>query len=124
MIDIIGDVVSMIGDIPEIDGRVYRKWPQTKAKAPYAVVDRVGRSVILTDADGSEIMVSLTYAVDIMASSPSELDTLQGAVTDALASINLHTTGDSPMWESSTKLYRRSLSFTGTVDRRGGVFTS
>ena len=123
MIDVIQDVIARVGSVGALAGKVYRKWPQTRAQAPYAVVDRVGRSMVLTDTDGSEVIASLSYAVDIMASSPSELDDLESAVSDALAGINFHSTGSSPMWESSTKLYRRSLTFEGVVDRRGSTFT-
>lgn len=123
MIDIIADVVSLVSGIEALGGRVYRQWPQVRAKAPYAVVERIGRSVIQTEADGSEVLASLTYSVDILATSPSELDALEEAVTDTLASYNLHTTGTSPTWESSTKLYRRSITFDGVVDRRGQTFT-
>lgn len=120
MIDDIATVIEAIS--PTVDGRVYRKWPQTRTQTPYAIVDRVGRSVTQADADGSEVVVSIAYSVDILGDSPSQLDTIQSDITDALASYSIHATGESPLWESTNQTYRRSLTFQGSMDRRGNTF--
>lgn len=123
MIDITVQIVELIKGVEALGGRVYRKWPQTRGEVPYAIVDRIGRSVVLADGDGRELIVSLSYAVDLMASTPSELDALEEEVTDILSTYHMHTTGSSPMWETASQSYRRSLTFTGSVDLRGNVFT-
>lgn len=122
MIDITPQIVELVRSVDALGGRVYRKWPQTRAEPPYAVVDRIGRSVVQTDGEGRELIVSLTYSVDVMARSPSELDAIEDEITDLLAPYHMHTTGSSPMWETTAHSYRRSLTYTGSVDLRGNVF--
>lgn len=122
MIDITSQVIEVAKRIPGIDGRAYRTYPQAKVKPPYIVVAPMGHMAELTDGDGSEIHARLTYSIDILATSPSEVDRYLSGLADRLARYNLHLTGQSPMFESSNSTYRVSTTFDGLVDRRGHTF--
>lgn len=118
MIDVTDQLIEVVGGIV---GPTYRTWPQ-KAPArgtPYAVVDMVARVPEVIDADGSEIIVRLTYAVYIFASKPSQAADLAGEVVDAMAGLSFHTAGYSDTFEDPSKLYRVNLTLDGAVDRRG-----
>lgn len=123
MIDILPDLIEELAALECLGGRVYRKWPQGRVDIPYALIERMGRSVVLSDDLGAEVVVNVTYSVDILARSPSELDSIQSDVTDTLARYNIHETGESPLFESTNRTYRRTISYEGTVDRRGNTFT-
>ena len=119
MIDITDQVVAVCR---ETVGRAFRTWPQTAPPIPYAIVDKVGHSVELTDRDGTEIRVRLTYTIGIMASKPSEAQSISERVGDALALYNFHTTGFTGTYEEPNHFYRTNITVSGAVDRRGNSF--
>ena len=124
MIDITDDIVRILEGIDELDGRVYRKWPKTTATTmPAVLVSRTGGSPRLTDADGSEVIASLVYSIDINASSLKDADRLASEVADRMARHNLHRTGISDFYDDVLRVYRVILTFSGQVDRRGNTFT-
>ena len=119
MIDITEQVIDICR---ETVGRAYRTWPQTAPPLPYAIVDKVGHSVEQVDADGSEVRVRLTYTIGIMASKPSEAQSISERVGDALALYNFHTTGFTGTYEEPNHFYRTNITVSGAVDRRGNSF--
>lgn len=123
MIDVIGFLIEQVSGIEGLGKRVYRAWPQKPIKGAYVIIQPVGRSVELTDYDGSEIRVTLTYSVDVFAASPSKLDALVADIVDLLAGFNFHTTGYTNDFQAGTDQYRANLTFNGRVDRRYHAYT-
>ena len=123
MIDITDQVVGIIEGIEGLDGRVFRRYPKKKVALPAVLVSRVGGNPTFSDADGSEVIASLTYSIDINAEDIRTADRLTAEVVDALARYNLHRTGLTDFYDDVLKVYRVILTFTGTVDKRGNTFT-
>lgn len=123
MIDVTQFIISQISEVSGLGRRVYRAWPQKAIKGAYAIVQPVGRSVELSDFDGSEIRVRVTYSVDVFASSPSKLDAIVSEVTDRMAFYNFHTTGFTNDFQTGTDQYRANVSYSGSVDRRYHAYT-
>lgn len=121
MIDITSQVIEVAKRMPGINwaGRTY---PQAKIKPPYIVVAPPYTVPDLTDADGSVIRAHLTYSIDVLATSSSEVDHYLSGLADRLARYNMHLTGQSDLFESSNNTYRISATFDGMVDRRGHTF--
>lgn len=119
MIDPTDQFVELVKGIV---GRAYLAWPQKAPAAPYAIVDLVGRTPEIIDADGSEIAVRFTYTVGILAPKPSKARELAGEVVDAFATYSFHTTGFSGIYEDPNSLYRVNVTLQGVVDRRGNTF--
>lgn len=113
---------QIISICKETVGRAYRAWPQTAPATPYAVVSLIGRNVEQADADGSEIIVRMTFSIGIMADRPSEAEDTAMRVADALATYNFHSTGFSGTYEEPNHFYRTNLTVDGAVDRRGNTF--
>ena len=123
MIDVIQSIIQELDGIDALHGHIYRRWPRTKVIVPSCIVSRISATPILTDADGTEIITRLVYAVDVNASSADEADALAEKVTDRLSRYNFHRTGDADLYDDITKTSRRAMSFMGTVDIRGKTFT-
>lgn len=119
MIDITDQI---IGIAREIVGNAYRAWPQKAPKGPYAIIDWAGRSVEQVDADGSEVIVRLTYTIGVLAPKPSQASDLLAEVVDRMALYNFHTVGMTSVYEDPSKLYRANATIDGAVDRRGATF--
>ncbi len=123
MIDIIADVFEQVNSIEAVKGKVYRKWPKTKAKLPSCLISRISAIPIQTDADGSEIKAQLAYSIDINATDADEADRIAEEVTDRLSRYNLHRTGDTEFYDDTFRAWRRVITVYGTVDKRGNTFT-
>lgn len=123
MIDVIDDIVKILNSTPELKGKVYRRWSKKAVKLPAVVVSRIAGSPTFTDKDGSEVIASLTYSVDINASSQERVDALTEVVTDALAEYNMHRTGTMDFYDDQLQAYRVILTFMVSVDKRGNTFT-
>jgi len=123
MIDVLPSIVERINAIQGFNGRVYRRWPKKKVAMPSCIISRISGHPKLTDADGSEIIATLTYSVDINAADADKADELAEQVIDTLAGINFHRTGDTDFYDETTKASRRILTFMGDVDMRGNTFT-
>lgn len=124
MIDVIGSIVGRIGAIEGFEGRVYRRWPKTKAKTPSCIVSRVSGHPTLIDEDGQEVIATLVYSVDVNADDPDQADALAEQVIDALGGMNFTRTGDTDFYDGEMRASRRVLTFIGTVDTRGQPFTN
>jgi len=125
MIDIVDDVVAVCKAVEALDGHVYRRWPKVAKKTPMpaCLISRMGASPVFTDADGSEVVVRLTYSIDINAESQEQADGIAEQVADGLARYNLHRTGFTDFYDDALRVYRVILTVTGTVDRRGNTFS-
>lgn len=124
MIDPTDYIIRILEDIEELDGRVYRRWPKHSATTmPAVLVSRIGGSARLTDADGTEIIASLVYSVDINASGLKDADRIASEVADAMARHNFHRTGINDFYDDVLRVYRVILTFSGQVDKRGNTFT-
>lgn len=124
MIDIIDTIVSEIADIEEVQGRAYRRWPKKNLAMPAVLISHMGRNPIYTDADGSEVVVDLSYSIDINAKDQESADIITEKVSDALARYNMHTVGHTDFYDDMLKVYRSIITVNGTVDIRGNTFTS
>ena len=122
MIDVLPSIVSILRNVPGFHSRVYRKWPAKDTKLPYCVVGRVSTTVPVSDHDGSEVIAYLTYSVDINADSFTNTDKLAEDAVNALAGFNIHRTGDTELYDDSARIYRRILTVSVAVDRRGNTF--
>ena len=122
MIDVLPSIIDAISPIEALGGRVYRRWPKTKAKTPACIVSRISATPTLTDADGSEIIAQMVYSIDINASDADQADAIAEQVIDRLAGYNFHRTGDMDFYDDALRVYRRILTFMGSVDRRGNTF--
>lgn len=125
MIDIVDDVVAVCKSVEALNGHVYRRWPKVSRKTPMpaCIVSRVGSAPVFTDADGSEVVVRLTYSVDVNAESQEEADGIAEQVVDGLARYNLHRTGFTDFFDDALKVYRVIITVSGTIDKRGNTFT-
>lgn len=123
MIDITDDVVKILNAEPELKGKVYRRWPKKSLKMPAVLVSRIGGNPIQTDADGSEVIATLTYSVDINANTQEKADSLTAIASDALSRYNLHRAGMTDFYDEVLQVYRVILTLTVTVDKRGNTFT-
>lgn len=123
MIDVLPSIVQELSGIEAFHGRVYRRWPKAKAAVPSCLVSRISATPAFTDADGSEVIMRLVYAIDVNAKSAEEADALAEEVVDRLARYNFHRTGDTDLYDPAMGAYRRVLSMMGTVDKRGQTFT-
>ena len=123
MIDITNDVIEAIGSIEGLEGKVYRRWPKKKVSTPAVLVSRVGGSTKLSDADGTEIMATLTYSIDINTDKLEDADRFASETADALSRYNLHRTGLTDFYDDVLRVYRVILTVSGTVDKRGNTFT-
>ena len=124
MIDIIQDIFEQINGIEAVQGRVYRKWPKTKAKLPSVLISRISAIPTQTDADGSEVAAQLTYSIDINATDADAADAIAEAIGDRLARYNLHRSGDTEFYDDTFRAHRRILTFYAVVDARGNTFTN
>lgn len=124
MIDVIDDVVGIVKGVPELGDRVYRRWPKKKVAMPAAFVSRAGLAPSLTDYDGSEVIASVAYTVDINATDMSTADAIASKVSDELAKYNLHRSGMTDYYDDQLQVYRIITTFTATVDKRGNTFTN
>lgn len=122
MIDVLPSIIGAISPIEALGGRVYRRWPKTKAKTPACIVSRISGNPTLTDADGSEVIAQMVYSIDINADDADQADAIGEQVVDRLAGYNFHRTGDMDFYDDQLRVYRRILTFMGTVDRRGNTF--
>ncbi len=122
MIEIIDDVIRALSELDSFQGRVYRHWPRKNVATPAALVSRISGTVLLTEADGTEISARVTYSVDIISASQSDLDALAEEAADILARYNLHRTGTADYFDDSHKIYRTVLTVSGIVDKRGNTF--
>ncbi len=122
MIDITDSICKALETIPELEGRVYRAWPQTKLRGAFATVFRISRVVESQAHDGRELVVRVTYSINLTAEDQARISALEEAVTDLMASYNLHSTASGPMLVDATNLYRQSVIVSGAVDWRGNVF--
>jgi len=123
MIDALEDLVTVLGRLEGLQGRVYRRWPKKKAVMPCCLISRISATPTFTDADGGEVIATLTYSIDINAVTPDEADAIASRVIDALAQYNFHRTGDMDFYDDQLRASRRILTFMGTVDKRGNTFT-
>lgn len=123
MIDIIDTICSKLDGIDALKGRVYRAWPQTKLRGTFAVVFRISRQPDVTSHDGSEIVTRVSYTINLIAPTLTELDAIEATVTDLLASYNLHSTAGGAVYTDIPQLYRTAIVVSGAVDCRGNVFT-
>ena len=123
MIDIIDSIISTLGEIEELGGRVYRRWPRKDVTMPAALVSHMGRMPILTDEDGTEIQTSLTYSIDINARDQETTDRVTEKAINALARYNMHTSGHVDFYDDQLRVYRSILTVGGLVDIRGNTFT-
>lgn len=124
MIDVIDSVVKAVAGIDEVQGRAYRRWPKKNLAMPAVLISHMGRNPIFTDADGSEVVVDLTYSIDINAKDQETADLITEKVSDVLARYNLHTVGHTDFYDDMLKVYRSIITVNGTVDIRGNTFTS
>ena len=124
MIDALADIVEIITAIQGFNGHVYRRWPKTKPKMPACIISRISATPTFTDSDGSEVITSMTFSVDINATDADQADTLASQVIDALGGYNFHRTGDMDFYDDALRVSRRILTFMGSMDRRGNTFTN
>lgn len=123
MIDITDSICKALGTIPELGGRVYRAWPQTRVRGTYATVFRISRQVESIAHDGSELVVRATYSINLTAEDQTRIDALESAITDLMASYNLHSMASGPMLVDASNQYRLSIIVSGAVDCRGNTFS-
>jgi len=123
LIDIIDDIIAILNEIEDLDGRVYRRWPKKKAKMPAVLVSRISGNVQMSDADGSEVIANLTYSIDVNADSQDVADVLVSKAVNALSRYNLHRTGLTDFYDDELRVYRAIITLSVTVDRRGNTFT-
>lgn len=123
MIDIIDDIIAILNEIEDLDGRVYRRWPKKKVKMPAVLVSRISGNVQMSDADGSEVIANLTYSIDVNADSQDVADVLVSKAVNALSRYNLHRTGLTDFYDDELRVYRAIITLSVTVDRRGNTFT-
>jgi len=123
LIDIIDDIIAILNEIEDLDGRVYRRWPKKKVKMPAVLVSRISGNVQMSDADGSEVIANLTYSIDVNADSQDVADVLVSKAVNALSRYNLHRTGLTDFYDDELRVYRAIITLSVTVDRRGNTFT-
>ena len=123
MIDVIDDIVKVLNSIDELKGKVYRRWPKKAVKMPAVLVSRIGGNPTLTESDGSEVIASLTYSIDINANTQEKADSLTAIVVDTLSQYNMHRAGTTDFYDEVLQVYRCILTFMVTVDKRGNTFT-
>lgn len=104
-------------------GRAYLAWPQKGPKAPYAVLDMIGRTPEQVGPDGSEVLVRLTYSVGILAETSSSARQCAMDIIGAMAEYNIQSTGFSGIYEEPNHLYRVNLTLDMLMDSRGRSFT-
>jgi len=124
MIDVTDQIIEILEGIEELEGKVYRRYPKHSAiPMPAVLVSRISGSTRLADADGSEIIASLTYSIDVNAVGIKDADRIASEVADAMSRYNFHRTGMTDFYDDVLRVYRVILTFTGQVDRRGNTFT-
>lgn len=124
MIDIIQDIFEQVNGIEAVQGRVYRKWPKTKAKLPSVLITRISAVPVRTDADGNEIAAQLTYSIDVNAADADAADAIAEVIGDRLARYNFHRSGDTEFFDDTFRAHRRVMTYYGIVDTRGNTFTN
>lgn len=122
MIDITDSICKLLETIPELKGHVYRTWPQTKLRGTFATVFRISRQVESSAWDGSELVVRVSFSINLVTDTQERISALEESVTDLMASYNLHSTAAGPTLVDASNLYRQSIVVTGSVDRRGNTF--
>ena len=123
MIDIINDMVDLAKKVDAFGKRVYRAYPQLVDRMePFAVINPAGRAPVLTDSDGSEIIVNLSYTVTIFEKSPEALDSAFEKLTTIYNAMNIQCTQYGPSFQTSNSMYMAACTFGGNVDKRGVVF--
>ena len=123
MIDIMGSICDLLSTIDDLNGHVYRAWPQKRPSGTHAIVICMSRQVEDVAHDGSELCVRLTYSVSLFAPDLSRIDTLTEKVVDLLASYNLHASTTGPTLVDASNLYRTAIILSGSVDVRGNTFS-
>lgn len=123
MIDIIDDMVKKAGRVLAFGGRVYRSYPQLLDRmSAFAVVNPAGRQTLLSDDDGSEILVSLTYVVSIFDETPEAVDDRFRELTSIYNNAHIQNAGYSPAYQTTNNMYTAQATYTARVDRRGFVY--
>lgn len=123
MIDIIDDMVKKAGRVLAFGGRVYRSYPQLLDRmSAFAVVNPAGRQTLLSDDDGSEILVSLTYTVSIFDETPEAVDDRFRELTSIYNNAHIQNAGYSPAYQTTNNMYTAQATYTAKVDKRGFVY--
>lgn len=122
-IELIDDLIYTAQKMPLLDGRAYRSYPNVDANTdkPFVVINPSGRSVLATDTDGQEMLVSLTYMVEIFADSPTAIDTIFENLNFLYSSKGLQNQGYNPSFNTDTETYTANAVWSGVSDRRGLV---
>ena len=81
-----------------------------------------GRSTVLVEDDGSELVANLVYLVEIYDKDQERLDSLVESVNNVFNSRTALCTSRTPDYDNVTELYSESLVYSVTVDKRGATY--
>ncbi len=122
MIDITKSLIRASKQVASLNGRVYRRYPILTPTAPFMVLSPAGRSVIMIDDDGSELIVNLVYSVEILDTDEERLDGIVESINNVFNSRTTLCTSRTQEYDKETELYTASLVYAVTVDKRGSTY--
>ena len=121
MIDVISDMLDLAERA--VKGKAYRSWPAVQNLTdPYAVVTPSGRTVLQSDDRGGELVVQLSYNVDIFANSQEAVNEAVELLTNLYNSKSIQCTGYSPSYATDNEMYTATASYYVVVDVRGMTY--
>lgn len=121
MIENTDQMITIAKQIEEFDDRVYREFPQTMPKAPFAVLSVISMTADFV-SEGREVIASITYSVDVYADAPDDCADIASELNDLYSQYNIIRVGGSTGFDSDCSLYRVNTSLRATLDSRGGSY--
>lgn len=122
MIDITDSLVKLAKTVKPFRNRVYRRYPIKAPTSPFMTISPFGRSTVLVEDDGSELVANLVYLVEIYDKDQERLDSLVESVNNVFNSRTALCTSRTPDYDNVTELYSESLVYSVTVDKRGATY--
>lgn len=103
---------------------VYLEYPQKAIPrgTDYAIISLVSSVPTLSESDGSEVMARLTYNIHIYAHSQTDVLEYCSKISAKCEKYNFTRLSMSPGWNDATLGPYRTLTISGTLDKRGNVF--
>lgn len=122
MIDATETLMKLARTCEAFEGRVFRLYPQRNlTKKVYCVITPTVHAPVLIE-DGEEVIVQQAWNVQVVAGSPSAVDSIVDDITAKYGKRNILFEGISYGFSPEYHQYTAVASYSATVDRRGCVF--